>query len=209
MDVYKEDYVQAIIDADYITIEVGPNEVMGDALHYSLEEYNRPVEQIEALKSIFATFGFDESVNEILDTFATVISAVRFITDFLPRVEKCCDEFSENWDVIIKRIYELNPDVVIIPLSSINAMNNTTLNEGDTLKVGKIFDLIFIRYNYWIAYGSEYADTYHYCDIYDMPLGKMAFNQPDFWEVNLAQGHHSAEDHAEIAKRILKIIESI
>lgn len=208
MDVYKADYVQAVVDADYISIEVGPNEIMGDAMHYSLEVYNSPVKEIEDLKAIFATLGMDESINETLDAFAKAISAVRFLADFLPRVKTCCEEFRENWDAIIENIYELNPDVEIIALSAINPMNNTTLNVGDTLKVGKIFDLIFGRYNYWIEYGSEYADTYTYCDISDMPLGEMAFTQPDFWEINLKQGHHNAADHAEIADRIVAIIES-
>ncbi len=208
LDAFKDDYIRAIEVADYISIQVGPNDIMSDDFKKSRQSLNKPVEEIQNLKSVFSSFGFDESILGALDSLEFAIQLVQCFTDFFGRLDSAYAQFHRNWDSIIEHIYRLNPDVTIVAISTINALNNTSLNEGDAIKFGKFFDLVFSKMNNWIAYGSEYADTYYYCDLTDMVFEEAAYNSPDFWNVYLDIAHHSEEQHLEIANRIVNIIET-
>lgn len=207
MDVYKADYIKAVADADYITIEVGSNDIMGDDLGFAMLELYTPIQEIEDLKAKLGGSGsFDEALINILDTAASAIQFVKFAYSFYTRVQQSYIDFEENWDAIIRNIYRLNPDAKIVALSAINSFNNTSITVGSPIKTGKLFDIIFTKINDWIENGSEYADTYSYCDISDMLLGELALTQEDFWEVYLPKVHPTDEQHVEITERILDII---
>ncbi len=209
MDVYKNDYIKAVEDADYITIQVGSNDIMGDDLGFAMFELYTPVQEIEDLKAqLDGTGYFDETLLKVLDALATTVQYVKFAASFYTRVQQSYIEFYDNWDAIIKNIYRLNPDAKIIALSAINSFNNTSLLEGSPIKTFKFLDIIFNKLNDWIENGSEYADTYEYCDISDLVFGELAITQPDFWDVYLPKVHPTDEQHIEITKRILAIIEA-
>lgn len=209
MDSYKEDYIKAITDADYITIQVGSNDIMGDDLGFAMLELYTPVQQIEDLKAkIDGTGSFDETLVAVLDALATTVQYVKFASSFYTRVQQSYTDFYENWDAIIKNIYRLNPDAHIIALSAINSFNNTSIFEWSPVKTGKLLDIIFNKLNDWIENGSEYADTYDYCDISDLVFGELALTQDDFWDVYLPKVHPDDAQHKEITDRILAIIEA-
>lgn len=208
IDAYKDAYIQAVVDADYITIQIGANDILGDDIGFAGLEFYTPVQQIEDLKAkLDGTGSFDETLVSVLDTLAFAVQLVKFATSFYTRVQQSYGEFYENWDAIIENIYRLNPDVHIVVLSAMNALNNTSIFEGSPVKSGKLVDIIFNKLNNWMESGSEYADTYDYCDITDMLLGDLAFTQEDYWEVYLVEIHPTDEQHKEIANRVLSIIE--
>lgn len=209
MNVYKNDYIKAVEDADYITIQVGSNDIMGDDLGFAMLELYTPVQEIEDLKAqLDGTGSFDETLLKVLDALATTVQYVKFACSFYTRVQQSYTDFYENWDAIIKNIYRLNPDAHIIALSAINSFNNTSIFEWSPVKTGKLLDIIFNKLNDWIENGSEYADTYDYCDISDLVFGELALTQDDFWDVYLPKVHPDDAQHKEITDRILAIIEA-
>lgn len=208
IDAYKDDYIKSVIDADYITIQIGENDILGDDIGFAGLEFYTPVQQIEDLKASLSENGsLNETLTSVLDTLAFTVQLVKFATSFYTRVQQSYGEFYENWDAIIENIYRLNPDVHIIALSAVNALNNTSIFDGSPIKSCKILDIVFDKLNDWIENGSEYADTYDYCDITDMLLGDLAFTSEDFWDVYLVEIHPTDEQHKEIARRLLAIIE--
>lgn len=208
VDAYKDAYIQAVIDADHITIQIGENDILGDDLGFAGLEFYTPVQQIEDIKAQLESAGsLNETLTSILDTLSFTVQLVKFANSFYIKVQQSYIEFYENWDAIIENIYRLNPDVHIIALSAINALNNTSIIEGSPIKSCRLLDIVLGKLNDWMENGSQYADTYDYCDISDMLMGDMAFTSDDFWDTYLVLSHPTDEQHQEIARRLLAIIE--
>lgn len=210
LDSYKDEYVQAVVDADIITIQVGANDIMGEDLGWAmLNAFYTPDENIEALKNLATSVG-----GELGDVLLKVVGAaekgvqvVKFLADFAPRLAKTYSDFEANWDAIIENIYRLNPDVKIVALSVMNPFGNTSLTPGSSIKIGKVCAPIFNKLNKWMEKGSAYADTYSYCDVKDIVGEDLSFTQPDFMEKYLGSVHPTDEGHTVIAERVLAILE--
>lgn len=210
LDEYKGAYVQAIVDADIITIQIGANDIMGEDLGWAmLNAFYTPDQNIEALKNLAASVD-GELGSVLIKSVAAAekaIQVVKFLADFATRLQKTYSDFETNWDAIIENIYRLNPDVKIVALSVMNPFGNTSLTAGSSIKIGKLLAPIFNKLNRWIEKGSAYADTYRYCDVRDIVGEDLAFTQPDFMEKYLGSVHPTDEGHTVIANRVLAILE--
>lgn len=203
LDEYKADYVQAVKDADLLTIEVGSNDIFGDALGFAMmDTLYGTIPEFEQLKEMFAS---NEQLLNIINQVDQVVKYVKFVQEFVVNGTQLVKEFKENWEVIIEKIYELNPGVELVAITAIDGFNNVTLLE-DSIKLDWFFDLFMDQINNFIKCGSKYAGTYKYCDIEDMTFGKLSLSQPDFWSVYLPAVHPTAEQHAIIAGRILDLV---
>lgn len=201
--------VESVEAADVVTIQVGVNDILCDALGSGYDELSKPVPLIDAMKEMLGAFGIvDEALNEKLDSVASVIQMVNFFGKFLQKVPSAVDGFCENWDAIIKNIYRINPDVKIVAISIINPFNNVRLTPDSKFKIGKLLDGIFEEMNKWIAYESEYADTYYYCDITDTVLDKTALSDDNFRGTFIISTHPTDANHKDIAARIVEIIKT-
>ena len=164
MDTYKDAYFQAVVDADLITIQVGANDIMGDALGFAfLGRYDDPIPALEELK---AKVDAESFIYPIIETVDQLLKTVYLAIDLYTNIQAKYPVFREDWDRIIERIYEVNPEVEIVVLSAVNSFGNVSFT-GSPVKGGRIFDLPIAKLNNWIAYGSEWADTYKFVDVTD------------------------------------------
>jgi len=128
--------------------------------------------------------------------------------EFIAKIPEAKADFKENWDAIIKNIYRINPDVKIVAISVLNPFSNLRITADSEFRVGKLLDSTFEEINDWIAYDSEYADTYYYCDITDIELDKTSLDSDSFRISFIISTHPSDANHKDIAARILKILET-
>ncbi len=205
LDSYKDAYVQAIVDADIITIQVGANDIMGDALGFAfLGGYDDPIQIFEDLK---AKVEADSTIFSLINTLDQLVKAMILVKELYENIQKKYPEFRENWDAVVENIYRLNPDVELVVLSAVNSFNNVSFT-GSPVKGGKIFALPIAKLNNWIAYGSKYADTYKFVDVTDFEYASLSMADPDFWATYLPLVHPNAEQHKAIADRVIDLIEN-
>ena len=205
LDAYKDAYVQAVIDADLITLQVGANDITGDCLGFAFLHAFMPIEAIETLKTMAGNVGGElgEAMLKAVDAAEKAIQYTKLLTEFLWRVNEKYSVFEEQWDSIFENIYRLNPDVEIAVISTVNPFKNTSIFVDAPFKSGSLLAPIFNRLNKWMESGSKYSDTYVYCDITDVEPGTLALTQPDFWQVYLGEVHPNLEGHKKIADHVL------
>lgn len=71
-----------------------------------------------------------------------------------------------NFDIVIEKIYDLNPDAKVIVVGIQNMMHGTKLDfNGMELPLGEVFREMLDMANLYSASGSPYADKYYYADV--------------------------------------------
>lgn len=210
LDSRKEAYIQAVADADLITLNVGANDIFGAALGKAIpvlfaEDPSNPV--LTEIKEKLADGGsLAAALLKLMGYAESIGKGAEFLLVLADAMNQAYQEFDENWDAIIKSIYALNPDVTLVVLSAINPFSNTTFKEGDALKIGKLAEPVIMKLNLTMKRTSAYAKSYLYCDVTDAQLGNLAIQQEDFWTAYLPAVHPTAEGHAYIAEEILKLL---
>jgi len=201
--------VEAVEAADVITIQVGVNDVLCDALGSVYDELSKEVFAVEAMRNIFGTLGIlDEAMNESLDSMASAIQMVNFLVKFVKKLPAAMSGFHENWDAIIKNVRRINPDAKIVTISVLNPFSNLRITADSEFRVGKLLDFVFDDINDWIAYDSEYADTYYFCDIRDIELDKTSLDSDSFRTSFIIATHPTDANHKDIAGRIMNILKT-
>lgn len=210
LDAYKEDYIQAVIDADVISIQVGANDLMGEDLGFAMmNAFYMPFPKFEAVKAKLADKGvLGKAALNMVTKVETMYKVYVFLDEIVPRVKKTYADFEKNWDAIVENIYRLNPDVTLVAVSTVNPWNNTTLTVGSKVKIGRLLDPVFNRMNNWVTKGSKYAGKYLFVDIRDIKSYDLAILQEDFMTAYLAAVHPTDDGHTEIANRIVAAVKA-
>lgn len=209
LDVYKDAYKQAVIDADVITIQVGLNDLLGEDLGWALIHtfMGAPLEFVTKGTEKLSGYGKAGEIGiSALNIVGTVVNAVRFVIDVAPRIAKTIKDFRVNFDLIIKTILDLNPDAKIVALALMNSFGNTSITPNGKFMIGTLMTPIFKTLNKWMESGSAYVGQYKYCDISDLTGGKLSLTQEDFWTAYLYAVHPDLEGHKIIADRILALL---
>ena len=110
--------------------------------------------------------------------------------------------FRSNFDVIIRRIHEINPDAKVVVMGLYNPL--------DVLKIGGISPAPLIQpliqgFNDYMSFGSQYSDYYTYCPLEDienyMGTGQLFANPELPGDV-----HPTARGHQQIAEQVLAVL---
>ena len=208
-------YTAAVKEADLITLNIGGNNFFSMVKNAYVASYQtddqtflEAEERIYSIGSVFDPVSEDypmvEKAARLVEFAVGLADFLNFFIGYLPTVYS---EFFENWDGLVGAIYDMNPDVTLVAFSVNNPFNSTTLNTGDSYPIGSLMDVFYGIFNAWIKYGSEYADSYIYCDNTDIRLGEgLAFTQPDFKPAFYVPVHADDNEVIVSANRVLDLL---
>ena len=204
-------YIQAVEEADLITVNIGSNDILGNPLGQAMREmYNTDGADKAILDAIKAelqkTGDFGTALLKLIGYAESIGQGTKLLVSLAHYMNIAYQQFTENWDAIVKNIYRLNPDVTLVAVGMHNAFANTSLTVGSVIKTGKLLQPIMDKMNAWMKTGSAYAGQYIYCDVPDVECGELAFTQDDFWTAYLPAVHPTAAGHRYIADRILSVL---
>ena len=204
-------YIQAGGEADLITVNIGSNDILGNPLGQAMREmYNTDGADKAILDAIKAelqkTGDFGTALLKLIGYAESIGQGTKLLVSLAHYMNIAYQQFTENWDAIVKNIYRLNPDVTLVAVGMHNAFANTSLTVGSVIKTGKLLQPIMDKMNAWMKTGSAYAGQYIYCDVPDVECGELAFTQDDFWTAYLPAVHPTAAGHRYIADRILSVL---
>ena len=204
-------YIQAVEEADLITVNIGSNDILGNPLGQAMREmYNTDgVDKaiLDAIKAELQKTGdFGTALLKLIGYAESIGQGTKLLVSLSYYMNIAYQQFTENWDAIVKNIYRLNPDVTLVAVGMHNAFANTSLTVGSVIKTGKLLQPIMDKMNAWMQTGSAYAGQYIYCDVPDVECGELAFTQDDFWTAYLPAVHPTAAGHRYIADRILSVL---
>ena len=161
-------YVKAIEEADVITMDMGMNnfgvyishQVGNPAYGETLEDINPELATDFAkakahVKNLVTQYSSEAAL--LLDGVDSLINALAYAV-----VGYC-----HNFDKVMEKIYELNPDVNVVVVSIQNLMTGMYLEVPGVveLPLGDIFGAVIDIANLHTASGSPYCDKYVYADV--------------------------------------------
>ena len=210
LPVLRPQFEAGIQNADLITVNIGSN----DTLTYALTRLGAymskisdssvigPIaEQLNGLGSLGQLAGNILSTAEALGVAPLVLAE---LADALLDGQAM---FKENWDAIITRIRELNPDATIVAIGMYNPFRELKLTSESLISVGRMADTAVRQMNRYIRFESacsaeslvaEVPDT----EVYEFP----PLMDDTFWDNFVKNVHPTADGHAYMAEQILKLL---
>lgn len=176
------DYIQTqlpkdIANSDLVLVGMGSNDIFSYAMvHYSnvtagLETTTLNRVQLQALESIDGIVSslvsqglFAEAWAKIISTAKTVNALEQTLLIMVKVILQGVQKFLQNWDVIINRIHECNPNATVMAVSLFNATEGIYLTDSIKLDLGQIMKPIFDTMNNHMKSYAQKTKYYTYVD---------------------------------------------
>lgn len=164
----RDDYQNTIANADLITLDIGVNN-FGVYMSYQLTSGHSLDNDVNLIDpSLGAEFAAaKEQVRQLLTKeapeYLTILDSQE---DLINTAAYALIGYCYNFDRIVERIYELNPDANIVVVSIQNLMDDLKMIMGsEVIPLGDAFGVLVNAANTYIATGSPYADRYLVADV--------------------------------------------
>ena len=115
--------------------------------------------------------------------------------------------YMKNWNLLIKKIREINPDAEILAIGMYNPFTSLKLTDASLLEIGRLMDPMIQMVNAYISLGSEMRNEYKFVDV----MGTEAFKFPSFFDPTVFANftlmvHPTVAGHAYMADKILNVL---
>lgn len=204
------DFVNRVKKADVITLEVGSNDVFSVTLGAVLNKMTtgNASSELKLIGELFEKNGnFGQAFGSMLQACDGLMDKVSLGATVLNYFNKTLLQFKENYDWVIKKIYELNPDVEIVAVGVYNPFRYFRTSADSSLDFSALAQPIVTEMNKMIqSYVGDYSGKYFYADITDTDTYPMNYDDPWFWEYFTLKVHPTIAGHRYIADQILKAL---
>lgn len=198
----REHFVDSIKNADLITIDLGSNEVFLKLIDFSKKELTGMFSSNAAVVAqIDEAADNDDPVQALADLLALAQKLgvyAKLLTTVVTLIEEGLLEFGFHWNMLLRKIYALNPDVEVVAVSMYNPMNSYINYLPQDLMIQVLYELVentFSRMNTIMQSVNPYSLCYRYADITALNIGRSI----DFL-------HPDANGHAYIADQIFAVL---
>jgi len=208
------DYVELVKKADIVTMNMCANDIATCALFHvraAMASSGVSTSQLDALtESEISSGEYFGALGTLLDYASTLESYAGIAAAAVEGISEGYSIWTENWDAICKRIYELNPDVQLICLGMYNPFSEMKLSDSTLLPIGAALSGVVSAINAWSAAGSAYADRYTYVSIMGIESmfaeqGK-TFTDDDLLTNLELNVHPSVKGQCQIAERVVAAV---
>lgn len=173
LEALRSSYQTAVANADLITLDIGWNN-FGVYVCNRLTSYLKTgVGSYEADLTKVLGEGSEEVAQQVVDMIRDVVEdTIGSYADLSAISDKdldfVCETFAYslvgyivNFDVVMGKIYEANPDVQVVVLGIQNLLYDTNIEiDGSTLPLGLIYGQIVDMANVYLSEKSPYSDKY-------------------------------------------------
>ena len=200
----KQPYREAVKNSDLITIGVGSN----DYLYGFIGAFYR-IATLMQENSELPSNTFGEKITKKFKQFTSIFTIIKYFSDTLKNTYK---NLTENWDITINLIRELNPNAKIVVVGIYNPMRDMTLNKDSKIKVGSIANSTIKKVNKFFEKKAKTKDEYTYVDVSDVEVYECftveeaaAFDTNFFKKISHVI-HPTPAGHKYIADKILEAL---
>ena len=202
-------FAKGVRDADLITLNCGSNDVMNYAYiraYYAMNGENSAAEQ--AILDFYENGGvIGEKIAELFTSAQKMGKLPMVANEFIQGLRQGYRNFKENFDPLVKYIYDVNPDVTLVVVGMFNPMKNAKLTDISMLNVGRAFDEVAREMNNIMQNRSAYADKYLFADVWDTEVFDIEpMTDPNFQTDMMALVHPTIEGHKFMTQQILSVL---
>ncbi|MBR5753905.1 MAG: hypothetical protein IKX83_05410 [Clostridia bacterium] len=191
-----------IAESDLITLNIGINDST-QPLMITMEtlaaDYGLLGSQLMALLDPY------NYVKNTLLNLQTLMTDAQFYVSLAQAELDSFRMFSQNFDAIIYRIHELNPNAKVVVIGLYNASENDTIPSGGIgIPIGDVFGSLYSSMNQYMESGSQYASYgwYTYVDTWGISSHMNDPSSPMYRGDN----HPTLTGHGQIADKVLAVL---
>lgn len=167
LDALRTDYQTKISDADLVTIDIGANNFGVFLSRYIMSGVDNSINVSDISPEIGEKYAIAKEY--VLGLLAEQgISVGADIEEIVELLTYALVGYCYNFDVVMEKIYELNPDVDVVVVSIQNLMEGKSIKvpgSEETIPFGDLIGSLVNAANLYTAGISQYADKYTYVDV--------------------------------------------
>lgn len=194
-------YVEQIKKADVLSLNIGSNDVfsftLGAVLRAYSDEEDDWLDGITGESALLAAFG------ELIENMRTLGKLPELMSVMTSSFYDTYEQLEENWAAIIKKVYEINPDITVVGVGVYNPFNDFRLSDGSILNFSTLAAPIVNNINSLIKSTGDTYDNFYYADVVGTATYPMNYNDNYFWEYFTLKVHPTIAGHEFMAQQIL------
>ena len=205
----KMNYPEAVKKTNVISVNVGSNDVFSFTLNVVLREMTEDTNN-DALKDIkdFLNNGgaLGTAFGKLIEYCQSVGQMAKLTTLITTTFARAYEQFEENYDAVVKKVYELNPDITFVAVGVYNPFKHFRLSDGSNLDLSGLAAPIVARINAHLKQLSYKYDNFYYSNVVGTETYDMNYNDKYFWEYFSLKVHPTLGGHQYMAEQILSVL---
>ena len=206
---YRTAYLDAIRQADLITVNLGSNDVLSYSMKKTLNLLSSSSDCALAakVKEIMNQCGdFGTAFVKVLGYAEKAGKLPVVLASLNPTLMKAVTAYKENFTACMRGIYKLNPDATVVVVGVYNPMRNVSLVENGNLKLASLVQPTVDIMNQFLKYGCLYSDWYRFAPVPNVTTWPMSLIGGDFASEVITKVHPTAVGHSYMANQILSVL---
>lgn len=202
-------YPEKIKQADLLSINVGSNDVFSFTLNVVLRELTKDTSDptLSAIKDFLDKTGnVGAAFGKLIDAYQSMGKTADLVRALTETMNKAYNQFTVNYEAIMKEVYKLNPDITVVGVGVYNPFTYFRLSEDNQLDLSGIAAPIVTAINAHIASYKLKYDNFYYADVVGTETYPMNYDDRYFWEYFTLKVHPTIEGHQFMAQQILNAI---
>ena len=199
-------YPEKIKQADLLSINVGSNDVFSFTLNVVLRELTKDTSDptLNAIKDYLDKTGnVGAAFGKLIDAYQSMGKTADLVRALTETMNKAYNQFTVNYEAIMKEVYKLNPDITVVGVGVYNPFTYFKLSEDNQLDLSGIAAPIVTAINAHIASYKLKYDNFYYADVVGTETYPMNYDDRYFWEYFTLKVHPTIEGHQFMAQQIL------
>ena len=202
-------YPEKIKQADLLSINVGSNDVFSFTLNVVLRELTKDTSDptLNAIKDFLDKTGnVGAAFGKLIDAYQSMGKTADLVRALTETMNKAYNQFTVNYEAIMKEVYKLNPDITVVGVGVYNPFTYFRLSEDNQLDLSGIAAPIVTAINAHIASYKLKYDNFYYADVVGTETYPMNYDDRYFWEYFILKVHPTIEGHQFMAQQILNAL---
>lgn len=202
-------YPEQIRKADLITINLGSNDVFSFALGVALNEMTSDSTnpQLETIKKFLESGGsIGAAFGKLVDFCDTAGTTARLISVVTSALYKAYNQFTVNYDAVLKKVYEINPEITVVGVGVYNPLKYIKLSSDSSMDISSLATSMVNKINDHINRQSDSYSNYYYADVVGTETYDMSYDDKFFWEYFTLKVHPTIAGHEYMAQQILDVL---
>ena len=202
-------YPEKIKQADLLSINVGSNDVFSFTLNVVLRELTKDTSDptLNAIKDFLDKTGnVGAAFGKLIDAYQSMGKTADLVRALTETMNKAYNQFTVNYEAIMKEVYKLNPDITVVGVGVYNPFTYFRLSEDNQLDLSGIAAPIVTAINAHIASYKLKYDNFYYADVVGTETYPMNYDDRYFWEYFTLKVHPTIEGHQFMAQQILEAL---
>ena len=204
----KVNYPEMVKKTNVLSINVGSNDVFSVALGcMGILTDDSESETIKNIKAYLNNGGnMGVALGKLIEYYQTMGRMTEFAASLTETFAKSYKQFTENYSAVLKKVYELNPDITVVAVGVFNPFANFTLKSDSKFDLGALAAPLVRQINNYLKLQTYKYDNLYYADVVGTETYDMSYDDPNFWQLYAIKVHPNLAGHRYMAEQILSVL---